>query len=148
MLCCVALVYNSYFFLEQPFYRNYPSLDSHTNTANFSRGCLTRQDGFQNHDKVYFATNWLLRCFLFIDSFILHGLIVGDRDKMSKLFPSTGKICSSTLIRREALGTSSASDSKKMAENFTLFAIEEEIPVQMPKNIELEEQKYNSTNDN
>ena len=38
--------------------------------------------------------------------------------------------------------------SKKMAENFTLFAIEEEIPVQMPKNIELEEQKYNSTNDN
>ena len=67
---------------------------------------------------------------------------------MSKLFPSIGKICSSTLIRREALGTSSASDSKKMAENFTLFAIEEEIPVQMPKNIELEEQKYNSTNDN
>ena len=55
--------------------------------CNFSRGCLTRQDGFQNHDKVYFATNCLcllLRCFLFIDSFILHGLIVGDRDKMSK----------------------------------------------------------------
>ena len=38
-------------------------------------------------------------------------------------------------IRREALGTSSAPSSKKMAENFTLFAIEEEIPVQVPKNI-------------
>ena len=50
-------------------------------------------------------------------------------------FPSTGKICSSTPIRRETLGTSSASASKKMAENFTLFAIEEEIAVQMPKNI-------------
>ena len=40
---------------------------------------------------------------------------------------------SSTLIRREALGTSLA--TKKMAENFTLFAIEEKIAVQMPKNI-------------
>ena len=38
-------------------------------------------------------------------------------------------------IRREALVTSSAPGSKKMAENFTLFAIEEEITVQMPKNI-------------
>ena len=38
-------------------------------------------------------------------------------------------------FRREALGTSSTSASKKMAENFTLFGIEEEIPVQMPKNI-------------
>ena len=37
--------------------------------------------------------------------------------------------CTSALIR-EALGTL----SKKMAENFTLFAIEEEIAVQMPKN--------------
>ena len=42
---------------------------------------------------------------------------------------------SSTLIRREALGTSSGSATEKMAENFTLFAIEEEIAVQMPKNI-------------
>ena len=43
---------------------------------------------------------------------------------------------SSTLIRREALGTSSASATKKMAENFTLlFAIEEKIAVQMLKNI-------------
>ena len=41
--------------------------------------------------------------------------------------------CTSALIR-EALGTGSASASKKMAENFTLFAIEEEIAVQMPKN--------------
>ena len=41
--------------------------------------------------------------------------------------------CTSALIR-EALETSSASASKKMAENFTLFAIEEEIAVQMPKN--------------
>ena len=41
---------------------------------------------------------------------------------------------SSTLIRREALGTSSGSGTKKMAENFTLFAIEEKIAVQMPKN--------------
>ena len=37
--------------------------------------------------------------------------------------------------RREAQVTSSAPGSKKMAENFTLFAIEEEITVQMPKNI-------------
>ena len=41
--------------------------------------------------------------------------------------------CTSALIR-EALETSSASASEKMAENFTLFAIEEEIAVQMPKN--------------
>ena len=68
--------------------------------------------------------------------FFYHGLIVGDRDKMSKkLFPSAGKICSSTLIRQEDLGTNSASATKKMAENFTLFVIEEEIAVQMPKNI-------------
>ena len=50
-------------------------------------------------------------------------------------FPRTGKIYYSTPIRREDLGTSSASASKKMAENFTLFAIEEEIAVQMAKNI-------------
>ena len=47
------------------------------------------------------------------------------------------KSCTSALIR-EALETSSASASKNMAENFTLFswlfAIEEEIAVQMPKN--------------
>ena len=99
--------------------------------CNFSLGCLTRQDGFQNHDKVYFATNCLcllLRCFLFIDCFILHGLIVGDRDKMSKnkshgSCQKTIPEYSSTLIRREALGTSSASATKKMAENFTLFAM-------------------------
>ena len=41
--------------------------------------------------------------------------------------------CTSALIR-EALETSSASASEKMAENFTPFAIEEEIAVQMPKN--------------
>ena len=41
--------------------------------------------------------------------------------------------CTSALIR-EALETSSALASEKMAENFTLFAIEEEIAVQMPKN--------------
>ena len=41
--------------------------------------------------------------------------------------------CTSALSR-EALETSSASASKKMAENFTLFAIEEEIALQMPKN--------------
>ena len=45
------------------------------------------------------------------------------------------KFCSSTPIRREGLGMSSSSASKKMAEIFTLFAIEEEIAVQMPKNI-------------
>ena len=51
-----------------------------------------------------------------------------------KLLPSTGKICSSTLIRREALGTSSAQVVKNGGK-FTLFAIEEKISVQMPKNM-------------
>ena len=82
----------------------------------------------------------LLRCFLFIDSFILHGLIVGDRDKMSKnkshgSCQKTIPENSSTLIRRETLGTSTGSGTKKIAENFTLFAIEEKIAVQMRKNI-------------
>ena len=31
--CCVALVYSSYFFPENPFYGNYSTLDSHTNTV-------------------------------------------------------------------------------------------------------------------
>ena len=43
------------------------------------------------------------------------------------------KSYTSALIR-EALGTSSASATKKKAEHFTLFAIEEEIVVLMPKN--------------
>ena len=144
ILCCVALQF--IFFSEQPFHRILRKLSfirfSYKH-CNFLLGCLTRQDGFQNHDKVYFATNCLcllLRCFLFIDCFILHGLIVGDRDKMSKnkshgSCQETIPENSSTLIRREALGTSSGSATKKMAENFTLFAIEEEIAVQMPKNI-------------
>ena len=42
------------------------------------------------------------------------------------------KSCTLALIR-EALGTSSASASKKKAENSTLFVIEEEIAVQMSK---------------
>ena len=58
-----------------------------------------------------------------------------QRWNVKKLFPSAGKICSSTLIRQEDLGTSSASATKTMAENFTLFAIEEKIAVQMLKNI-------------
>ena len=33
ILCFVALVYNWYFFSEQPFYGNYSTLDSHTNTV-------------------------------------------------------------------------------------------------------------------
>ena len=34
ILCCVALVYNSYFFSEQAFSRgNYSTLDSHTNAV-------------------------------------------------------------------------------------------------------------------
>ena len=77
----------------------------------------------------------LLRCFLFIDSFILHRLIVGDKDKRAMPCQRTFPEYSSTLIRREALGTSSALATKKMAENFTLFAIEEKIAVQMLKNI-------------
>ena len=36
-----------FFFLEQPFYENYPTLDSR------DTGPFTRQDGFQNRHKVY-----------------------------------------------------------------------------------------------
>ena len=39
-------MYNS-FFLEQPFYESYPTLDSR------DTGPFTRQDGFQNRHKVY-----------------------------------------------------------------------------------------------
>ena len=50
ILCCEALVYNSFFFSEQPFYENYPALDSHTRP-------FTRQDGFQNrHIKGLYCT--------------------------------------------------------------------------------------------
>ena len=35
ILCCTALVYNSFFFSEQPFYGNYLTLDSHTNKVIF-----------------------------------------------------------------------------------------------------------------
>ena len=49
-----ALVYNSFFFfLEQPFYGNYWTLDSHTNTVISHAGLPTRQDDVENHDKVY-----------------------------------------------------------------------------------------------
>ena len=40
-----ALVYNSYIFTEQPFYGNYSTLDSHTNTVISHTGLTTRQDG-------------------------------------------------------------------------------------------------------
>ena len=33
ILCFVALVYNSFFFSEQPLYANYLTLDSHINTV-------------------------------------------------------------------------------------------------------------------
>ena len=36
-----------FFFLEQPFYESYPTLDSR------DTGPFTRQDGFQNRHKVY-----------------------------------------------------------------------------------------------
>ena len=39
ILCFVALVYNSFFSLEEPFYGNYSILDSHTNTV------IPTQDG-------------------------------------------------------------------------------------------------------
>ena len=45
-----VLVYKSYLFLEQPFYRNYLTLDSHTNTViTHLPSC---QDGIENRDKV------------------------------------------------------------------------------------------------
>ena len=52
-----ALVYNSYFFSEQPFYGNYATLDFHTNTVishAFAVTLPTRQDGVENRDKVYY----------------------------------------------------------------------------------------------
>ena len=33
ILCCVALVYDSYFFSELPFCVNYSTLDAHANTV-------------------------------------------------------------------------------------------------------------------
>ena len=36
ILCCAALVYNSFFFSEQLFYRNYLTLDSHTNDISWT----------------------------------------------------------------------------------------------------------------
>ena len=40
------------FFSEQPFYGNYSTLDSNTNTV-ISHAFDTRQDGVENRDKVY-----------------------------------------------------------------------------------------------
>ena len=37
--------YNSYIFTEQPFYGNYSTLDSHTNTVISHTGLTTRKDG-------------------------------------------------------------------------------------------------------
>ena len=47
-----ALVYKSYFFSEQPFYGNYSTLDSHTNTV-ISHAFAYCQDGVENRNKVY-----------------------------------------------------------------------------------------------
>ena len=77
----------------------------------------------------------LLRCFLFIDSFILHGLIVGDRDKISKkLFPTKARFALQPLFAVKPWGRAQPKVVKNGG-NFTLFAIEEKIAVQMPKNI-------------
>lgn len=43
----VKLKFTIFFFLEQPFYENYPTKDSR------DTGPFTRQDGFQNRHKVY-----------------------------------------------------------------------------------------------
>ena len=51
MLCSFSL--QLIFFSEQPFYGNYSTLDSHTNTV-ISHRLPTRQDGVENRDKVYF----------------------------------------------------------------------------------------------
>ena len=53
ILCFVAIVYNCFFFSEQPFYENYSTLDSHANTA-ISHTFAYRQDGLENRDKVYY----------------------------------------------------------------------------------------------
>ena len=48
-----TLAYNSFFFFsEQPFYGNYTTLDSHTNTVILTR-LPTRQDGVENRNKGY-----------------------------------------------------------------------------------------------
>ena len=51
MLCSFSL--RLIFFSEQPFYGNYSTLDSHTNTV-ISHRLTTRQDGVEKRDKVYF----------------------------------------------------------------------------------------------
>ena len=38
---------------EQPFYGNYSTLDSHTNTVISHSFAFSRQDGVENRDKVY-----------------------------------------------------------------------------------------------
>ena len=48
-----ALVCNSYFLSGEPFYGNYSTLDSHTNTVISHAGLSNRQDGVENRDKVY-----------------------------------------------------------------------------------------------
>ena len=56
-----ALVYNSFFFSEQPFYGSYSTSDFHTNTLiSHAFNLPTRQDGVENRDKVYSAI--LLGC--------------------------------------------------------------------------------------
>ena len=42
-----------YFFTQQPFYGNYSTLDSHTDTVISHAGLPTRQDCVENRDKVY-----------------------------------------------------------------------------------------------
>ena len=42
-----------YLFWEQPFYENYSTWDSHTNTVISHAILPTRQDGVENRDKVY-----------------------------------------------------------------------------------------------
>ena len=51
MLCSFSL--QLIFFSEQPFYGNYPTLDSHTN--NVISHVFAREDGVENRDKVYYA---------------------------------------------------------------------------------------------
>ena len=47
-----ALVYNSYFFSEQPFYGNYSILNSHANTV-ISHEVAYSSRWLPKHDKVY-----------------------------------------------------------------------------------------------
>ena len=53
-----------FFFSEQPFNRNYSTLDSHTNTVISGTRLPTRQDGVENRDKVYYLTRAKLFSFL------------------------------------------------------------------------------------